>query len=172
MSIARLRPGVGEQLWFSSVDGWSNLVPFPTGKFVCWRVLSSCLCQHIPALFCNTLPNTYKTGQQGFAHLLLTNPQKCLVKKMIFNKIPVGKGMWKQGLSHAVVVLLHISPSPNLGCWRRWGLPYCWPLRGYNLVYLGSGSQTRDPLMFQDPQATLCSFWTFQSSELDLQATP
>ena len=98
MSIARLRPGVGEQLWFSSVDGWSSLVPFPTGKFVCWRVLSSCLCQHIPALFCNTLPNTYKTGQQGFAHLLLTNPQKCLVKKMIFNKIPVGKGPVETGI--------------------------------------------------------------------------
>lgn len=64
LSIPKPRLDVGELLQFSSVDGWSNLIPFPTSKFVSWTVLSSSLCQHIPALFCSTLENTYKTGGQ------------------------------------------------------------------------------------------------------------
>ena len=82
---------------FSSVDGWSNLDPFPTGRFVPWMVLCSCLCQHIPAPLCNTLSNSFKTSWQGFAHLLVDSPPD-MTKKMIFHKIPGGKGQAEAGI--------------------------------------------------------------------------
>ena len=155
---------------FSSLDGWSNLDSFPTGKFVPWMVLWSCLCQHVPAPFCNTLSNSFKTSWQGFAHLHADSPPE-MIKKMIFHKIPGGKGWVEAG-----ILAWHSGPASHLSKLR---LPEKGgsspPLAsGWQIVhvYLSSGSQTRGSLMFQDPQATLCSFKTFQSSELDLQVTP
>lgn len=82
---------------FSSVGGWSSLDPFPAGRFVPWVVLWSCLCQHVPAPFCNTPPNSFKTSWQGFAQLLADSPPE-MIKKMIFNKIPGGKGRVEAGI--------------------------------------------------------------------------
>lgn len=98
-------------------------------------VLRGCLCQHVPAPFCDTPPNSFKRSWQGFAHLLADSPPE-MTKKMIFNRIPGGKGRVEQGFSRDTEVLLPIYPnsgcpggrsSPPLVSGRR-GVPYTWAL--------------------------------------------
>lgn len=55
---------------FSSVDGWSNLDPFPTGKFVPWMVCAVAFANTSTAPFCNTLSNSFRRAGKVCPHLL------------------------------------------------------------------------------------------------------
>lgn len=93
LSLVYLQPGRGGEdqwLWLLQCRWLGNLDPFPTGKFVPWMVLCSCLCQHVLHLSMPTSTNS--SGRLArVCHLLAdSHPEK--TKKMVFNKTPGGKG--------------------------------------------------------------------------------
>lgn len=89
MSGARPGRNVGEQPWFSSAGCGSSLVPVPTGKCFSWMLLSSGLCQHIPA------PSKHpqvRSARVCLASCRQPTRNAYFCKKMELSKVAAGKG--------------------------------------------------------------------------------
>lgn len=106
------------------------LTLFP-GKFVPWMVLCSCLCQHVPAPFCNTLQTASRRAGKGLPTSLRTARRKRL-RKWSSTKPQVGKGGRKQGFCMTQRLASHLSKLPPE---RRGGLSHPWPLVGGQSMY-------------------------------------